>query len=345
MLDDNRALDRVSRSPFEVSSPDGYFYATDHPAMFHWVNRTILKVLRVEIGPIPKIDPSKDRDWNLAHGRAAPRYPVVILRRANVVALTVGLVFLFFVAHRALGGWLWGFVLAAPLVLAPYVGLFVCGYIQTDAYLAFLICLCILLWLTFHYSPDPVGAWHVVAVSVVIGLAQSTKLNGGLLLLAYMTYLVVMGRGIGRLWRPILAGAVVAAVFFIVNPVMLSRGPFGWVKVIGDMLRIRAETISGHEASLGPLSLLNRLHYLFPEWFLLPLFALFVIKARKERWFLPVAIWASFLIAGTIATANQPFNRYRMPLDLGLATLVTLSAASVIKRLWRHEMTFRDLVT
>lgn len=342
--DENLSLSRLKLSPVAVDDAIGHWHAIDHPALFHWVDRAILRAAGVEIGYVPEIIPAKGYDWNVAN-RAAPRRPVMVLRYAGAAALTLAAVCVFFMARAAVGGYLWGFLIALPVVVPPYFGRFVAASIKTDAYLALLIALAGLLLLRIHLRGRPLRWPDVALMGVVAGLAVSTKLNGGLILIAYAAYLAAVSRGVRRFVLPAAAAAVAFAVFVAVNPIMWHGGAAGWLGVIGEMLRMRAQVLRIHTNVFGEYGFGDRLLFLFPLWYLLPVFAFFVVKARREKWFLPVALWAGFLILGTVATTAQPFNRYRVPLDYGMAVLVGLSLCQAVERLWRREVSLKQFLT
>jgi hypothetical protein len=344
IFDDNAALQRMSVSPFDYKGEPNHLYAVDQPAIYRWVGRAVLSATSTEIGDIPEIEGS-DLNWNIAN-RHAPWGPVMVLRKATGTVYLLALVALFFAARAALGSYAWGFLLGAWLALPEHLGWFVAGYIMTDAYLAFFLALSLLVWLVFHHSRNPLAPWRVAVMGVVIGLTVSSKVNGGLVLLAYITYLVIEARGAGRVLLPIVAAGVSFAVFLAINPIMLSDAPLGWLHAIRDIIARRTEVLDIHRHNFGEFGLGKRLAFLFPIWYLLPLpaFLIFIIKARGERWFLPVCLWSAFLIVGTAATLTQGFYRYIMPVDFAIATLVTLSVASVTRRLWHRELTLREFL-
>lgn len=333
-LDENTHLDRLRKSPVDFTESTDYYYAIDHPALSRWANRASLALQGVKIGEVPVVDKTRSRQWNIENGRAAPREPVMALRRSNVAVLTLALVCLYLVARRVVGGYVVPFALAAPLAIPPGIGRYVGGYILTDAYLCFFIALAALVWVLSHSSQRP-GFWpRVVANGLVLGLAISTKLNAGLMLLAYMTYLTIILRGPRRWLMPLLAAAAAFAMFILVNPVMWHGGIPQWWRVISDTLSFRGKVMEMHAQMFGTAGLFARTAVLVPRWYLLPLFAVPVWYARREKWFLPLALWAGFLIAGTIVSVNQPLPRYRMPINVPLVTLTVLSTAVLARRLW-----------
>lgn len=343
LLDENLGLQRVSFCPADFSGNEASWHAIDHPALSNWVDWAVLRALRADVSSVPAIDPNRSYEWNVAH-RLAPRYPVMVLRAAGTTALVAAMVCFFFLCRGALGNPVWAFLIVAPLVLPPYLGRYVGGYIWTDPYLAFFTALSGLLLVSFHLSGRPAHWARVICMGVIAGLAVSTKLNGGLILLAYAAYLAAVSRGARRFVLPAAAAAVAFAVFVAVNPVMWHGGPAGWLGVMGEMLRMRARVLQMHAHLFGEFAFADRLLFLFPLWYLLPVFAFFVVKARREKWFLPAALWAGFLIIGTVATTAEPFNRYRMPLDFGLAILVGLSVCQALERLWRREISFKQFL-
>jgi len=343
-LDENGALDRIKRSPTAFDTPDDYFYAIDHPALFHWVDRAILAALRVPIGDIPKLNLNESYDWNVEHGRIAPRRPVNVLRAANVVTLAAALLMLFFLARFLFGGYIWGFVVAAPLAIPTTLGTGVGGYIKSDAHLAFFFALTLYLWVRFHYAARPTTFLRVIIMGIVIGLAISAKLNAGLLFLAYLAYLVITARGVDKAWVSLVFALTAFTVFVAVNPVLQRGGLEGALAAIADMFRQRQRTYELHRQWFGTMTAADRILFMFPQWYLLAIFALVVAHARRERWFLPVILWSSFLIIGTALTVEQRFERYLMPIDFGLGVAVAFSATAIFRRLRDGQVRLIDLL-
>ena len=350
-FDDNEGLERIERSPLDLSTPYDYWTATDHPAVFRWINRAVLRVADVEIGPIPEMDRMQSLEWNVAHGRLAPRRPVMALRCASATALVLAWLLLFYLSRVTLGSWPWGFIVAAPLALPPNLARAAGGYILTDAYLGFFLALAILVWVWLHLSPKPMGYQSVIIMGIVIGMAISTKLNAGLLFGAYAAYIIIMSGGPGRLVRLTAFAAAAWGAFVAINPVMWQAftpghaGPMWWPKVISDMMTHRWRVIEMHKNLLGEYTIWQRLRFFLPLWYLLPLVVLLLARVRRERWFLPVVLWAGFLIAGTALTANVPLMRYRLPIDMALVTATMLAAITLARRLYRREATLRDVLS
>ena len=350
-LDENLALEQAREAPLRVDSTTDYLLAVDTPVVFVWINHFVLKASGIEIGDVPASELSKPYDWNIVNGRVAPRRPVMVLRCASATAYLFALVTLFIAAAAALHNHAWGFVVGALLALPSGYGEFVAGGIRTDAYLSFFLALSLLTWLLFHYSHAPLAAWRVAVTGMVIGLAISTKYNAGLVLLAYMTYLAVSARGARRITLPALSAVTAFAVFTAINPVMWKAfvpgngGPLWWVHVGADALARRQDIYRLHQGMLGTKDPFDLIGFFLPWWYLLPIVALLAVQSRHEKWFPPVALWAVFLIVGTMLTVRQPFTRYRLPLDFGLYMLAVLSLASVLRRLRRGELTLRQLLT
>jgi len=180
-------------------------------------------------------------------------------------------------------------------------------------------------------------------MGVVIGLALSTKLNGGLLLVAYLVYLVLESKGIDRVWRPVAFVSTAFTVFVAVNPVLQKGGVAGLFDTLRAMLAWRGRVYRLHEHLFGTMPGWKMFTFMFPYWYLLPLAALLVWGNRRERWFAPVILWSLFLVVGTAVTINQPFTRYLMPIDFGITVSVMLSAIAISRRLYGREMTMREV--
>jgi hypothetical protein len=342
-LDENDALDVLRKSPADAGAKLDYWRAIDHPAMRRWVDRAVLGAAHVEIGEVPAVDYDRGTEWNVRNGRVAPRAPVQAIRCANAVALLGALAAVFFVSRIALGASAWAFLVAAPVALSREFGRAVGGSILPDAYLAFFLAWVLCAWVLFHLSTEPARWWRVCAMGVLVGLTVSSKLNGVLVLFAYSLYLLLIVRGVSRLWLTGLFVAVAFAAFVAVNPVMWT-GPVGWAGVISDTFVHRMRVIEMHKNLFGESTFAQRLPLMFPYWYFLPLLLVVILKARDEKWFVPVCLWSVFLVAGTAVTVNQPFVRYFMPINMGLSVIAMLSCIAVAKRLYNGEMRLPDLL-
>ena len=343
-LDEGIILERMKRAPSAFDTRNDYYYAVEHPAIYRWIGRGVLRLFRVEIGDVPKVDLTKSLEWNVENGRTAPRRPVLVLRAVNVVLLVGALVALFFLARIAFGGYAWGFVLAAPIALPPALGRYIGGYILTDAYLTFFLAATLLAWVVFHHRPKPASIIYVIAIGVLLGFTISAKLNGALILLAYVAYLAVVARGPDRVWLPFVAVLAASTTFVALNPVMQKGGLLWPALVARDMIAARSEVYQAHNQFFGYKGTWGILLFMFPHWYLLPLLIAPILKARTETWFPPVFLWSTFLVLGTALTIEQPFNRYLMPINLGLTALVMMSAIAVARRLYARQIQLADLL-
>jgi MFS family permease len=338
-------------SPADLDAEGAYWHAVDHPALFHWVDYWLLAVLRIDVGDVPDVLPDQTYDWHMENGRVAPRRPVMVLRCANAAAYILALAALYMASVKALGSHAWGFLIGAALALPPSLGQFVAGGIKTDAYLAFFLAVCILAWLFAHCSHKPFTLAKAGAIGALAGLAVSTKFNGALVLLAYMSYLLTCSPGYRRLLLAAAAAVAAFAVFVAVNPVMWKAfvpehgGPVWWWRYAADVMRQRAEVYEMHARMFRRVDVFALIAFFLPFWYLLPIVALLAAHSRREKWFAPVAFWAVFLVIGTVLTVRYQFTRYRMPIDMGLSVLAVLSLASVLRRLRSGEMTIRRLLT
>jgi hypothetical protein len=349
-LDENEGLERIERSPLDLSLPYDYWTAIDHPAVFRWINRAVLRVTGVEIGTIPTVDRSQSPRWNIDHGRAAPRRPVMVLRCASATALVMAWLLLFYLSRLALGAWPWGFLVVAPLALPRHLAQAAGGYILTDAYLAFFLALVVLVWVRLHVFGAPMRYRNVAMMGILIGAAVSTKLNAGLLLPAYAIYVALIVRGRAFWVRFLMFAAAAWGTFIILNPVMWQAfvpghgGPLWWAHVVSDILTHRWRVIEMHKNLLGEYTIRQRLGFFLPYWYLLPAFVVLLAWARREKWFLPVTLWAGFLLVGTALTANVPLMRYRLPSDMAAAVATMLAAVSTAQRLYHRDTTLKALL-
>lgn len=327
-LDDTDGLQRFRQPAWRFDEHVAYYWATDHPAFCRWINHAALTLLGQQDCEIPPVNSVDGFRWNKEHGRLAPRGPVRVIRILNVAWLCGALFCLALLAKTVLGSWEWGLLAVAPLALSREFGGGLGSFIFGDAHLAFFLSLSALLWVRFHLKGKGC-AWRSLAVmGVLSGLAVSCKHNAVFALAAYACYLVIVCRGVERAVKPLAFAATAFAVFVAVNPVMWQGGPLWWYSIAQDVVVHRFRRMAYQKTYYGESPLLTRLANIFDPLLALPLFAWLVWRARKQPWFLPVALWAGFLGIATVLTIHIPFNRYLMPVYVPLTLLVMLSTGT-----------------
>lgn len=332
-LDENDGLTRYSYAPTDFVNSAAYLWAIDTPAVSRWIDYGALRLFGVETGEIPIVKANAGYRWNVEHGRLAPRGPVNFLRKVNVVWLLAAFACLVILAKVTVGSYGWGLVAIAPLALSREFGGPVAAFIFADAQLAFFVALFGLMWVRFHLGPGALGWANVATMGIIAGLAVSTKYNAGLLVVAYATYAVGVAKGKMRLWKPVVFAATTFAVFVILNPVTWRGGPAWWGQVIHDIFKHRVNLLEIQREFFGKTTLWGRIAAIFPWWYALPIPGYVVWRARREKWFLPAALWAGFLAVGTMVTIHEVFFRYRMPIYMPLCVVAMLSAISACRPL------------
>jgi hypothetical protein len=315
--DDTWRVKAAQISPSEYETEKSYIYAIDHPALGRYVYRTVAMVLGVPHVDVPDVDYSKTERWNIDAGRLPPTDVVYVLRYVNGAFFLAAVVLLFAAAFLVLrNAWL-ALATALPFAVSEHIQVGVVAYVGSDVMLAFFLALAILLWTRFTMKGREKSVAAVLSVSLVCGLAVSAKLNGGLLVIAYLAYLAIISRGAGRVVRPAAATLVMCAVFVAFNPILRGGGP-GWaLHIIREMLAMRREIWLDQfgEAPVGRMGLVAKF---FPYAAFAPLLAAAFLALRKERWTLPVVCWAAVLVVGTLASAHRTYRRYFLPVEIAV---------------------------
>lgn len=310
-----------------------YELAVDVPGGIRAYYRTILSFIEWR-GASIATDYELSPPQNHAHGASAPADAVLAMRTGNVAAFIAGLLCLYYVAVTALGS-SWRAALAlSPLLISPLFPVHIIPRVGPDALLFAWVCGFLALWI-YTYQKGRASSWQwALVLGAVGGLASFVKINGALVLFAYMAWLAASNKGRARLLLPPLAGAAGFVVFYLLNPAFHGAGP---TFVVWDILARRVFVAQGQRAIYGPIGWLRLVHRVVPCWPLLPLVATVVCRGRRAWWFWPVVSWGLALVVGTLATINQPLPRYVGPLELGLYFPVALVCLSINTRAGQKE--------
>jgi hypothetical protein len=190
------------------------------------------------------------------------------------------------------------------------------------------------LWVRFHLDGTAGTASRVAILAAVAGLAAATKINGGLLTVAFTWYLVARGKGRARF---LMAPAFCLAAFLVfvaVNPVLWQPGGGGLVDGVKDIFARRADVMKNQEF-LNPLP---PFAYFARRWMLLPLAGVggaALVYVRREEWLVPVSYWAVVIFAGSYLTLNRYDARLGLPLDAAVIIPTTLATLVVIRDFYR----------
>ncbi len=303
-IDDSTDLVRLGHPPTWSSEATSYRWAIESPALYRWVDYGAL----------------------ISCGADEKKAAVTALRCVNAAWLVGALACTVLLARGVTGGWGWGLVVAAPLALSGRFGAGVGGAVSPDAAFTFFLALMALVWVR-HDSVGNATAWRRVFVMGTLGgLALSTRYGAAFALTAYAVHLVG-SRGAAGLSRAAVLAATVAAVFIAVNPVMWRGGPIWWGTVWRDAIELRAGELQLRADGIRQYA--ARLSAAFPMWYVAPVLAWLFWRARRARWFVPLALWAGCLALGAALTAYDASDRNLVPLQMPLIVLVMLSAVSL----------------
>jgi hypothetical protein len=292
------------------------------PSLYRWYTISIVELTGADTAAVP---PSKDPDRGR---RESPGYvpPATrdLFRSANIALFALTLVLLFWIAQRTLDS-----TALAAATIVPIAGSMtfwdsVAWRIGPDALLCFLLVAVLAAWLMLDTAK-----WRgLVVVSILCGLAASSKQNGILVLAAWCGYLAAKGKGVGRIWRPITAVLIAAGVFCAINPATW-HGPLGFLR---GSIWIRQVITTEFANAYGPHTWWQFLNDALPTWPLVPVYAWLLWRCRRERWLAPVAWWGGFLAIGTLVTIPSPVTRYLAPLEMGLYFPAMLCALHLVSR-------------
>jgi len=341
MFDEATVIRRVHVSPWDNSTYEKRFYSTDWPALARWVWRGIFAAggrrweeFDDEHYEFRRETPLFPGNIRLLEGERAPRGPVYLLRATAGVFLAGACAAVFFIALRAAGSRAAAFAAALPILFHPATGKWVIGYPGTDAMILFWMVLFLALWMRFHAAGTATRPSRALVMAAVAGLAAGTKINGGLLTVAFAAYLAVNCRGFRRVWLTAAFAAVAFVVFVAINPVLWQPGGGGLVMGIRDILARRVEVMRDQER-LHPAA---RSMYFDARLWALPLVpwaGLAIYLVRRGKWVVPTAYWSIIIFAGSYVTLNRYDARLGFPLDAAVLVPATVAALAAFTGLWK----------
>jgi len=306
-----------------------YYFCIHHPTVARLAYRVVLRSAGFCDPPAKRYNDRITYDENCRLGNILPVQMRELLRATNAAFVLAALVLAYFALLQVCPSRFLALLALLPIVYEPSItGAFnsTVGYIGTDAILLFMLVLFLFAWL--HMGDR--GPGSAVVLGILGGLAASTKYNGVLAPLAAMAYFAVRQTGWRRVTRPLVTGAVAAAVFVALNPIYLAGGPAWAWKVFGDTLRVlsagqKPEALQGMTVN----GFSERLLLMFPDVvFLLPVVVL-MSGVWRSRGLLQVIFWAAFLMGGNLIALRLFLPTYAAPVRL--AFLLALMAAALAK--------------
>ncbi len=341
MLDEATVVRRAYLGPWRNATYEERFYSIDWPAFARWVWRGVFTVTgwrwpefddaHYEFDPAVPLYPKNlfPNGATPADAAACPRGPVFVLRAVSAAFLASACVVLFFLAR-----WLFksagaGLAAALPVLAHPAMGQWAVGYPGTDAMLIFWMVAFLAVWTAWHASGAAWTARRVLVVALVAGLAAATKINGGLLTVAFAMYMLAFGPPRRKWWLAALFAAGAFAVFVAVNPVLWQPGAGGLVRGIRDIFARRRAVMEEQERFLAVAAPWVYFKARIAFAALVPLAAYALYRARNERWMTPVAVWSAVLAAGSYVMLNRYDARLALPIDLALAVPAVFALISL----------------
>ena len=246
------------------------------------------------------------------------------MRRLNIVLFVATVALLWLAARLALRNDVLALAAASPFVLSE-LSLHNAMQISADAFLPVTLALMLYVWMWLHLAGKGRSWSGAVLLGALAGLVTSAKWNGALLVIAAAGYLVV-SRARWRWPKALVACVVSVAAFAAVNPVFLTNP----AQVVSDVLARRLAVINLHNQTAGPMPYLELLQQSFPAWPLVCVIGMVLWRCRRQPWFAPLAWWGLTLALGTWFTIDQPYARYRAPIELGLYIPLGTCLASIL---------------
>lgn len=344
MLDEATVVRRAYLSPWRNETYEERFYSVDWPAFARWTWRGAFLITgwhweefddeHYEFQPETPLFPANIRLFDTEDREVAPRGPVYVLRTTAAVFMTGGCVLVFFLGALVCRSTAAGVAMAVPFLVHPGVVRWAIAYPGTDAIILFWMLAFLLLWVVLHRSGAAVRPGGALLMAVVAGLAAATKINGGLLTVAFAMYLLVYGEKKTNWWLIPAFCAAAFAMFVAINPVFWKPGAGGVIEGLRDVFARRAEVM---EVQRKYLNITARSEYFKERWYLLaaavPALAWAAPKVRQGDWLAPAAIWSVTIALGSYAMLNRYDIRLALPIDMAVMVtpLLALLAAGAAR--------------
>ena len=319
---------RRAQVPIAQNIECAYDWAVDVPGGCRLLYGTALDVWGLDGLPYRMPDYAVTWQENLENGCYAPADAVLLMRGCNMLMFICGLVCLYLVSYMALRRPVLALLPLAPLVLSPTFPVEIVPRVGPDAILMVGLCLFLLAWATLDRRGQGRSWTAVVTLGVLGGIAAWTKINGALMLIGYLGYMVaVTPRGRGAV-KGLVALAIGGAVFYLLNPALIGHNP---IEVFVDILQRRAVAGAALDKIYGTMGWTAVFAGAVKCWPLVPIIAWAVWKARVLPGMAPVFWWAVAVVIGNLVLINLPLARYLGPIELGLYFTGALSVIAVVR--------------
>lgn len=255
--------------------------------------------------------------------------PLTLTKRVASLALFLcGMALVYLAAARLLGGRLLAAAAIAPFLWNELVASSLLMHQNSDCYLVFFTGLFLYVWFGRNGSGRARGWAKLAAAACAAGAASAASARGAGLA-ATAAVLVFAGGGGGGRRRLLKTGAVVAVAAVtacVLAPVFLglsARSTF-------DFTQAMFAGVPSHWTArfADTTNFLLPIQECLPYWPLLPMVGVMLYAARKERWALPLAVYAAIVVARAVFCMSKTANF--TPADISLA----LTLAGGVPAMW-----------
>ncbi len=307
-----------------------YYYATHHPTLARILYRTALHAIGVTERPTQKWDYQTSVEQNVRDGNAPAPRVTRDLRAVNLGVFAVTALVAYFGLSWVLGSRFLGALAVLPMVFEPTLSAdfrAVLPYIGTDALATLWLVAFWVAWLGAARG----GAWTVVLLGVVGGLACGTKINAAFMLAGACVYFAASS-GWERAWKPLAIGGVSLGVFLALNPVYLGDGPAWTARVLRDVVETMRRLEGTAELPWARYTREETLLAAFPHaLFAVPVVAV-LWRSRRDWWLGATAAWAGSVIALNLALIYMPLPRYSAPVRVAFWVMLAAAGFSEARR-------------
>jgi hypothetical protein len=217
--------------------------------------------------------------------------------------------------YRALGGAWYAALLAAIFLWLEATGHRLWMHSPSESFFALFAVGAFYAWVSIARAGGRVSWRHLMLAAVLAGAAMAATPKGVLLAAATAAFVVIRCEGRDRLGRAAGWLGVTIAAFIVMEPALWRLGA-GDSHALSE--NMRAGTLQYWTACFNQTASFRiPIQERFPYLPLLPLAGCALYYARKAAWAAPLALWAGFIILGSLLTLD--LSQTRLPGDVSLA--------------------------
>jgi len=279
-----------------------------------------------------------------AGGRQGPSKMLFDLATRQLISTAVFLVacaMIIATAGKALGSAWYGALLAAIFLWVEATGYRLWTHTPSESFFMLFAVAALYTWIAVSPAGDGIRHRYLIIASVLAGAATAATPKGILLVAATAAFVFLRPDGRGRIGRVAESLGVAVAAFIALEPVLWHLGANSSLMLTLDL---RTGAIQHWTAAFGQtVYFLMPIQERFPYLFLLPLAGCALYYARKTAWAAPLALWAGFIVFGSMLTLGLLEKHVTSDVTLALTMAAGLPGLLLLRDHLLVTVAFRDL--